>query len=222
MFEQEIEMEKQTSSFGPLLIVFLLVSVFVGGIGWVVYQSKKVVKPEEAAKVIEQQFKSRGPSTMEFMTGLIGWSTAVEPHYTVLEKAGLVTIGKPDKEARKPIKLTAKGVAAVAAFPELKPVVDKDGTTTYKIPLATKKLLEVQKVTMSGPNIAVVEYTWQWAPNTMGDLFDASGKELQSLPAYQRATVIQKHGADYYHGAPQKNKVRIVNNGNKGWAISND
>lgn len=220
MFEQEIEMEKKSSSVGPLLVIVLLVLVVVGGAGFVIFQSKQTFKPEAAAQLLEQSFKARGPVTTEFSTGLIGWSTATEPHYTVLEKAGLVTIGKPDKEARKIIKLTAKGETEVAAFPEFKPEVEKD-RTTYKIPLATRKLIEVGKITMNGPNMATVEYTWKWEPTKMGDLFDASGKELQSLTSWQRASVIEKHGADYYHAAPTKTVVRVTKTP-KGWKIAND
>jgi hypothetical protein len=221
MFEQEIEMEKKSSSFGPLLVIFLLVLVVVGGAGYVLFQSKQTLKPEIAAQVLEDAFKTRGPVTTEFSTGLIGWSTATQPHYTVLEKAGLVSISKPDREARKTIKLTSKGSTEVAAFPEFKPDVDKDGRTTYTIPLATRKLVEVGKITMNGPNMATVEYVWKWEPTTMGDLFDASGKELQSLPSWQRATVIEKHGADYYHSAPTTTTVRLVKS-TKGWKVSND
>lgn len=221
MFEQEIEMEKKSSSAGPMLVIAILVLVMVGGLGYVIFQSKQTLKPVDAAKVIEQSLKARGPATTEFSTGLIGWTTATEPHYTVLQKAGLVTVGKPDKDARKPIKLTAKGETEVAAFPELKPDVAKDGRTTYTIPLATRKLIAVSKVTMNGPNQATVEYTWKWEPNKMGDLFDASGKELQSLNSWQRASTIEKHGADYYHSAPIKTTVRLINSP-KGWKISNN
>lgn len=220
MFEEELKLEKQSSSIGPMIMIAALVLVLVGGIGFVIFQSNRQLKPEAAAKAIEQNLEARGPATTQFMTGSIGWSEATEPHYTVLEKAGLISVSKPDKNARKNIKLTADGEKALAAFPEFAPQKDKDGTATYRIPLATRKLVKVEKVTMKTPSIAVVEYTWKWEPNKMGELFDASGKQLQALPSYQRATVIQKHGGDYY-SQPTKVTVKLVN-GSKGWAVSND
>ena len=62
MFEQEIEMEKKEgSSFGPVLIIFLLVGLFVGGIGVVIFQSKQTVKPEEATAAIQNRLKALRP-----------------------------------------------------------------------------------------------------------------------------------------------------------------
>ncbi|HWR36499.1 MAG TPA: hypothetical protein VN622_11575 [Clostridia bacterium] len=221
MFEEEIALEKKSSSLGPVVMIAALVLIVVGGLGYIIFQSKKTLKPEDAAQVIEQTLKAKGPATTAFQTGLIGWSTATEPHYTVLEKAGFVTIGKPDANARKQIKLTPKGEQALAAFPEFPPQKDADGTAEYTVPLAARKLLEVQKVTMQGPNVAFVQYSWKWEPNSMGELFDASGKELQALSSWQRATVIQKHGADYYHAAPASTTVKLVV-GKKGWQLATE
>jgi hypothetical protein len=42
MFEQEIEMEKKEgAAFGPILIILVLVGLFVGSLGVVIFQSKR-------------------------------------------------------------------------------------------------------------------------------------------------------------------------------------
>ncbi len=221
MFEEELELEKKSSSIGPMLVIAALVFLLVGGIGYLIFQSKQQLKPEDAAKVIEQNLQAKGPATTQFMTGTLGWSEATSPNYMVLEKAGLVTVGKPDKNARKQVKLTADGEKTVAGFPEFAPQKDKDGTATYKLPLATRKLVKVEKVTMQTPTVAIVEYTWKWEPNKLGEIFDAAGKPMQSLSSWQRAAVIQKHGGDYYTTNPPKVTVRLVKL-NKGWQVSID
>lgn len=220
MFEEELELEKQSSNIGPMIMIAALVLILVGGVGFMIFQSKRTLKPEDAAKVITQNLQARGPATTSFQTGSLGWSEANESHYLVLEKAGLVSVGKPDKNAHKPVKLTADGEKAIAAFPEFAPQKDKDGTATYKLPLATRKLVKVNTVTMQTPSVAIVEYTWKWEPNKMGEIFDASGKQMQALSSWQRASVIQKHGGDYYSELKTM-KVRIVN-GSKGWQVATE
>ena len=62
MFEQELEMEKKEgSAFGPVLIILLLVGLFVGGIGFVIFQGKQTPKPAEASAIVEAKLKSAGP-----------------------------------------------------------------------------------------------------------------------------------------------------------------
>ena len=54
------------------------------------------------------------------------------------------------------------------------------------MPLARRKLVEVTKVTMNGPSMARVEYTWKWEPTPVGDLFDANGQLIKSFNLWER------------------------------------
>src|ERR1700681_2499885 len=98
MFEQEIEMEKKEgSSFGPVLIIFLLVGLFVGGIGVVIFQSNQTLKPEEASAPIAAKLKPSEPVNVTFHTGNVSYAAAdkpTDPQYKLFEKAGILKIGK--------------------------------------------------------------------------------------------------------------------------------
>ena len=78
-----------------------------------------------------------------------------------------------------------------------------DKTEGYIVPLADRKLVEVSKVKMLGVNMAQVDYKWKWQPNKMGDLFDANSKVIDSFKIWDRTTLIQKYGVDFYHGEPK-------------------
>jgi hypothetical protein len=67
-----------------------------------------------------------------------------------------------------------------------------------------------------------VEYTWKWAPTPVGEAFDANGKFLKQFPVWQRAILIQKHGADFYHAEPASAKVFMVRVDRKTWRLATE
>jgi hypothetical protein len=219
MFEQEIEMEKKEgSSFGPVLIILLLIGLFVGGLGIVIFQSKLTVKPEQATAAIETKLKSTPPVSVKFYTGTVSLTDADspnDPHYRLLEKAGIIRIGKP-KGTSATVELTPAGKELLAALPTVKGVPSKSNTTAYTLPLASRKLVSVGQVTKLTQEKFQVQYTWIWQPTRAGELFDVAGKFVQSLPNYERGMLIDQHGGNYYHGAPTQTAIVLIK-GDNGW-----
>ena len=219
MFEQEIEMEKKEgSSFGPVLIIFLLVGLFVGGIGVVIFQSNQTLKPEEASAPIAAKLKAAEPVNVTFHTGNVSYAAAdkpTDPQYKLFEKAGILKIGKGKGYAAQ-VDLTPAGKQFLASFPSVKGVPDKNNTTAYTLPLASRNLVSVGKVSKLSPQKFQVQYTWAWQTTKAGDMFDIAGKLVQDLPSYDRSMLIDQHGANYYHNAPAQAAI-ILTKGDKGW-----
>jgi hypothetical protein len=111
MFEQEIEMEQRQSSVVPLLLIILMIVAFVGVAAYYVVQNQKVLPATEASNLIATSLKEGGPVTIQFRTGMVIASVAERPHgpnYRLLEKAGLLNIGK-DKGRATPVTLNGPG-----------------------------------------------------------------------------------------------------------------
>ncbi len=226
MFEQELEMEKRNSSVVPLLLIVTLILAIVGVSGYYVLQSRKVLTNSEAAEVAVSVLKLQGPATVRFHTGIIKSSIddkPHDPHYRLLEKAGLVRIGKDTGTYKTitPIELTDQGKRLLEEIPGVTKGSEKDGTQIYSVPLAERKLIAVTKVNMVNPTLAFVDITWKWEPNKLGNLFDASGSMVKEFNTWDRATLIQKYGADFYHGDPTKVTLSMMK-GDKGWQIANE
>ena len=226
MFEQELEMEKRNSSVVPLLLIVTLILVIVGVSGYYVLQSRKVLTNQEAAEVAVSVLKLQGPATVRFHTGIIKSSIddkPHDPHYRLLEKAGLVRVGKDSGTYKTitPIELTDQGKRLLEDIPGVTKGSEKDGTQIYSVPLADRKLIAVTKVTMVNPTVALVDITWKWEPNKLGNLFDASGSMVKAFNTWDRATLIQKYGADFYHGDPTRVTLSMTK-GDNGWQIANE
>ncbi len=221
MFEAEIEMEKKSSNWLPLVLIILLAAAVLGGIGYLYYQyTRGGLTPDQAAVVLGDSLKVR-PARTHFHTGTVVPSVDEKPdgaHYRLLQKAGLVKIA-PGKGTAKVITLTAGGEKLISAFPEFKPSKEQDGTELYDLPLADRKLVSVSKVTMNGLSAANVEYTWKWEPTELGNLFDAAGTAFNTFPAWDRQSLIDKYGADFFHADPAKATVRMIKT-DKGWQIA--
>ena len=225
MFEQELEMEKRNSAV-PLLLIVSLILAIVGVAGYFVLQSRKVLTNQEAAEVAASVLKLQGPATVRFHTGIIKSSVADkphDPHYRLLEKAGLVRIGKDTGpyKTTTPIEMTDQGKRLLEEIPGVIKGSEKDGTQIYTVPLAERKLIAVTKVNMVNPTQALVDITWKWEPNKLGNLFDASGSMVKQFNTWDRATLIQKYGADFYHGDPTKVTLSMIK-GDNGWKIANE
>lgn len=224
MFEQEVEMEKSQSSVVPLLLIVCLIVAIVGVSAYFLVQSRKVLSSQEAATVAAGVLKAQGPATLRFHIGVIKSSVddkPHDPHYRLLEKAGMVRIGKDTGEYKTitPVELTAEGKRLLDQIEGVTKGTEKDGTTVYSVPLAERKLVEVSQVRMLNPSHAMVDISWKWEPNKLGNLLDASGSMVKGFNTYDRAILIQKYGADFYHGDATKVTLSMTK-GDNGWQIS--
>ena len=223
MFEQELEFEKRNSSIVPLLLIVTLIIAVVGVALYFVAESKKVLSAAEVSPVVLASLDSQTGPTLRFATGTIKASVGEkphDPHYRLLEKQGFLKIGK-DQNWKTPVSLTAQGQAFLGDIAGVKQSKDKDGNTGYIVPLAQRKLVEIGKITMLSPSRAAVEYTWKWETTKAGDLFDAAGPVVKGFNTWDRATLIEKYGANFYHAAPTKVTVAMVKT-DKGWQISTE
>ena len=224
MFEQEIELEKKTSSIVPLLLIVVLILAVVGVALYFVAESKKVLTSAEAGPVVVASLESQPAPMLHFSTGLIKASVSDkphDPHYRLLEKEGFLKIGKEDQKYRTAVSLTERGQAFLGEIAGVKQSKDKDGNTQYIVPLAQRKLVEVGKITMLTPSRAAVEYTWKWETTKAGDLYDAAGPAVKGFNTWDRSALIEKYGANFYHGDPTRITVAMVKT-DKGWEISTE
>jgi hypothetical protein len=77
--------------------------------------------------------------------------------------------------------------------------------------------VSIDKVTMIKPHLAQVDYSWKWAPNRLGQEFEASGSLVQSFNTWDRATLIKSYGVDFYGAAPAKASVVLIEGDNGTW-----
>ncbi|MBZ5513063.1 MAG: protein kinase, partial [Acidobacteriia bacterium] len=96
------------------------------------------------------------------------------------------------------------------------------GTLALAVPLARRKLVEVTKVTMNGPSMARVEYIWKWEPTPVGDLFDANGQLIKSFNLWDTQALIEKYGANFYHGDAKKVAVNLVKTDQGAWQLMSE
>lgn len=219
MFEQEIELEKGKGGWGPMLLVVVLIGCIVGGIGYYVYQMKKGLSQEEASTVITEILTAKTPKT-HFRTGIVLPSVdekPKDPHYQLLQKAGLVTLQNA-VGGGEIVKLTDAGQHVIESIPGQKNWKSSDGTTQYEVPLAVRKLVQINSINMTGPSRAKIEYTWQWEANQLGKVFDASGDQVQKFNTWDRGKLIQNYGADFFRPDQKKESVFLIR-GEKGWKL---
>ncbi len=208
MFEDEIKMEEKSSNVIPLLMALGLVVAIVGGIGYFIMESKRSVSQQEASRIVSDILKAQGPAKVHFHVGKVEPSMdekPFDPHYRLLEKIGMVKLGKPTYKGID-VTLTSKGAEELKACNALEEK-NADGSDAYTVPLANRKLVAVNKVEMSRPGVAQVAYTWNWQPTQLGDDFDANSKVMSTLPVWDRTVLIQKYGADFYKDAEAKKVV---------------
>jgi hypothetical protein len=223
MFEQEVEMEEREASAIPLLLIVTLILAIVGMAGYYLWQNHQVLTSQEATTVVSAALDAQGPAMIHFDVGNVRTSVAVKPHdpnYRLLEKAGWLKLGK-DQGRAIPVTLTPKGETQIQAIAGVKKAKEADGTQSYAVPLAARRLVEVSAVTMIDPKRATVEFTWKWEPNELGQIFDAAGPLVKSFNTWERATLIEKYDAGFYHGNPAKAALTLVKT-NRGWQVAVD
>jgi hypothetical protein len=225
MFEQELELEKKESTIIPLILILALAGVIVGSVVYWVLQMRKSLTPEQATAVVTDIFQKQGPVTLIFRTGSVEPSINEkprDPHYKLMEKAGLLKTAELKGKDRVNVTLTPDGEKVISSIPELRKREDKDGTTVFFVPLAQRKVVAINKVTMSGPNLARVEYTWQWVPTSMGDVFDTNSKFVKTFNIWETQTLISKYDVNYYHNEPTKAAVNLVRGDNDKWRVAQE
>ena len=211
MFEDEIKMEEKSSNIIPLLMAIGLAIAIIGGIGYFILESNRTLTQEQATQIVNDILKSQGQAKVHFHAG--GRIEAsmdekpFDPHYKLLEKLGVVKLGKPTYKGLE-VTITPEGMAELQ---KCGAELDKnaDGTDAVTVPLATRKLIAVNKIDMPRPGMARVDYTWNWIPTKLGEDFDANSKVMATLPVWDRTVLIQKYGADFYKDAEPK-KVSIT------------
>src|SRR5664279_3001104 len=84
LFAAEIEMEKKSSSLGPLIMIFALVAVVGGTIFYFIKTSREVLSVPDATTSVNQILKSQGDGKVAFSVGTIVSSVndkPNDPHY---------------------------------------------------------------------------------------------------------------------------------------------
>jgi hypothetical protein len=223
IFEAEVKMEKQSSVL-PLLLLLSLMAAVLGVVAYVVLEirARQPLSTREAGSVVESILKAQGPAVIHFHGGLVMPSVDEkprDPHYRLLEKIGVVKTAKTAGGGTM-VTLTPAG-ERLASIPGFKKWKNADKTISYAIPLAERQLVEISNITMTGVNDASVQYAWKWVPNQLGNDFDAAGTLVKSFNTWDRATLIEKYGADFYHGDPTRASINLVRT-DKGWKIATE
>ncbi len=218
MFEQELEMEKKHSGVVPLLLIACLIVAIVGLAGYYVVENRKTMSSQEGSALATDILKGQTAPTVSFHTGMVVEGTSENPRdarYRLLEKVGIIKIGKV-KSLKWPVELTPKGEEMLSKISNVKKKTEDDGNIQYIVPLAERTLVGVTNIKKVGAGRALMEFTWKWSPNELGDMFDASGAFLKEFNTWDRSVLIEKHGANFYHGDPTK-VVISAGRGDKGW-----
>ena len=204
LFAAEIEMEGKSSNLFPILFVTLLVLVVGGTIFYFVKGAKAVLTQEVATQSISAVLQGQGPSTIHFSTGLIVANVSekpTDPHYTLLTKAGILDTKKKSWNSITSA-LTPAGQKVLDGIPGVEKATNPDKTVTYQVPLAQRKLVAIDKIEMIRPHLARVTYSWQWEPNRLGKEFDASSDLVKGFSTWDRGTLINSYGVNFYSAAP--------------------
>ena len=223
MFEQELELEKKTSTVIPLLLIVGLIVAIASVSVYFVLQNRKVLSTAEVSPVIQSNIDNLGPVTLTIATGDLKpevGQRSTDPHFRLLEKAGYLKLGK-EEHGKTPVAWTSNGETWLAGIPGVKKSTNADKNTEYVIPLADRKIVTIGKITMLNPNKATVEYTWKWETTKAGELFDASGPAVKAFNTWDRSTLIDKYGANFYHSEPTKVLIMVANT-QKGWQLSTE
>ncbi len=215
LFAAEIEMEGRSSNFFPILFIAGLVIVVGGTIYYFVKGANDVLKTPVATTTISQILSHQGPATVQFTTGKV--NKPLDPQYALLAKAGVVRLDNPAKAPVAGVSVTDAGETVLNGIEGVQKDKTITGATKYSVPLAQRRLVSVDKVTMVRPHLAQVEYTWQWKPNRLGEEFDASGALVKSFSTWDRATLIKSFGVDFYSAAPTKASIVLMEGDNGSW-----
>jgi uncharacterized protein HemX len=217
IFAAELAMENKSHNFLPLLLAAALVLVVGGTIYYFVKSSHEVLSVSAATTTINGILKGQGPVVSRFSTGTVEPSNGQQDaQYKLLAKAGMV-MTKPKGATSLTVVLTGPGEALLNNIEGVEKVKKADDRTVYSVPLAQRKLVSIDKVTMVKPHLAQVDYTWKWVPTRLGNEFDASGSLVKSFPTWDRAILIKSYGVDFYSAAPTKASIVLMEDNDGAW-----
>ena len=222
MFEAEVEMERRSSVL-PLLLMLCLLAAIIGLATYVLFQfhGKTPLRAQDASGIVAAALQGPGPAIIHFRTGLVkpgADEKPEDPNYRLLEKAGIIKLAKAAKGSVM-VSITPEGERLISSVSGFKKSEEADGTFLYQAPLAQRQLVGVTGVNMNGVNNAIVEYTWKWVPNQLGNVFDAGGPLVKSFNLWERQTLINKYEVDFYNGEPTKSTLALARSG-RDWKIS--
>jgi hypothetical protein len=212
LFAAEVEMEKKSSSLGPLVMILALVAVVGGTIFYFVKTSREVLSQPAATAAINQILKAQGDGKVTFSVGTLVSSVNEkpnDPHYQLLAKAGILNVNKKSYNTSI-VSLTAAGEKLLGQISGVEKGKNPDGNVTYTVPLAKREIVKVDTITMIKPHLARVNYTWKWAPNRLGKDFDASSDLVHNFNTWERGNLIKNYGVDFYSAAPPPVSVVLM------------
>lgn len=212
MFEEELELEKKEFGLVPMLMVGALVTAIGLGAAFIYKETRRQFTADQGKQVANAVLAAQGPAVAHFHTGQVKSTNDERPdaaQYRLLAKAGILQVGK-EANGKFPVKLTASGEKLFADIPGVRHAEDASRATAYNVPLAERYLVDVAAGTMLVPTRAQFDYRWKWTPNSLGEIYDASGKLVQSFNTWDRQTLIDKNNVKFYHGDPQKNTLHVV------------
>lgn len=221
LFAAEIQMEKSSSNFFPILLIFGLIIVVGGTIYYFVKGARDVLTTPAATASVTQILKTQAPANIRFSTGTVVSNVNEKPNdpqYKLLAKANVIAT-KPKGPNSLIVNLTDTGEKLIGGIDGVEKKKNADGTTTYVVPLAVRALVSIDEVKMIKPHLAQVNYTWKWQPNRLGQEFDASGSLVQSFSTWDRATLIKSYGVDFYGAAPAKASIVLQETTEGNWKI---
>ncbi len=219
IFAAEIAMEERSSSVLPLLFVTALVLVVGGAIVYFVKGANAKLTPAVASTAINQILKSQPPAVIKFSTGTLVSSVnekPMDPQYKLLAKLGILTI-KPKAWNSIYSTMTPAGEKLLGTLDGVEKGTNKDGTVTYSVLLAQRKLVAIGDIQMLNPHLAQVDYTWQWVPNRLGRDFDATSEAVKSFNTWDRQTLINSYGVNFYNAAPTKVRIVLMQTKDDSW-----
>jgi hypothetical protein len=212
LFAAEVEMEKKSSNFGVFIMVAALLAVVGGAIFYFVKTAREVLTQPVATVAVNNILKAQGEGKIMFSVGTIVASVNEkpnDPHYKLLAKAGILDV-KQKSYNTIIASVTPAGQKVLSDIPGVEKGKSPDGNTTYQVPLATRKLVQIENIVMIKPHLAKVDYAWKWEANRLGKEFDASGNLVHNFNTWDRGTLIKSYGVDFYGAAPTKASVVLM------------
>lgn len=219
LFAAEVEMEKKSSGFGVYIMIAALLAVVGGAIFYFVRTAQNVLSEPKATVAINNILKAQGEGKIQFSVGTVVSSVNEkpnDPHYKLLAKAGILNV-KQKSYNTIIAEVTPAGQKVLGDIPGVEKDKSPDGNVTYSVPLAERKLVQIDKITMIKPQLARVDYTWKWQPNRLGKDFDASSNLVHEFNTWDRGTLIKSYGVDFYSGAPTKASVTLLESKDGVW-----
>ena len=212
MFAAEVEMEKKSSNLGVYIMVAALLAVVGGTIFYFVKTARAVLTVPVATTAVNQIMQEQGGGQVAFSVGTVVSSVNEkpnDPHYKLLAKAGILDV-KQKSYNTIVATVTPAGEKVLSEIPGVQKSKNVNGYVNYSVPLAVRQIVEIESITMIKPHLARVNYSWKWVPNRLGKEFDASGDLVHQFNTWERGTLINTYGVNFYSAAPTRASVVLM------------